>query len=307
MASSSFEALRDKGGDAPLSVPQISKTNGSLIPARAGIGLRAPHYRALLDLLPKIAWLEVHSENYFGAGGRPLEYLERARAHYPISLHGVGLSLGSTDSLNRLHLAKLKELIDRIEPGLVSDHLSWSSVNGRYLNDLLPLPYTEAALAHFCQRVDEAQDFLGREILIENPSTYLEYRESNIPEREFLRAVAEVTGCGILLDVNNIHVSAANHGFDAPHYIDSIPARFVKEIHLAGFTRNETDSGEILVDTHSKPVAEPVWALYAHALARYGAVPTLIEWDTDLPALGVLVAEAFHAESLMDGRRVRAA
>ena len=279
----------------------------SSIQSRAGIGLRAPHYRDVLERLPRIAWLEVHSENYFGAGGRPLHFLERIRAHYPISLHGVGLSLGSTDPLDRVHLAKLKALIDRIEPGLVSDHLSWSSVNGCYLNDLLPLPYTEEALRHFCGRVGEVQDYLGREILIENPSTYLEYCESTIPECEFLREVAAVAGCKILLDVNNIYVSAINHGFEARAYLDSIPARFVEEIHLAGFTCNDTEAGAVLVDTHSKPVADPVWILYARALERYGEVPTLIEWDADLPTLDVLLAEATLAQRLMDYRHARAA
>ena len=277
------------------------------IPSRAGIGLRAPHYRDVLERLPRIAWLEVHSENYFGAGGRPLHYLERIRAHYPISLHGVGLSLGSTDALDRVHLAKLKALIDRIEPGLVSDHLSWSSVNGCYLNDLLPLPYMEEALRHFCSRVGEVQDYLGREILIENPSTYLEYCASTIPESEFLREVAARAGCKILLDVNNIYVSAVNHGFEARAYLDSIPARFVEEIHLAGFTCNDTETGAVLVDTHSKPVADPVWILYARALERYGEVPTLIEWDADLPALDVLLAEAALAQRLMEYRHARAA
>ena len=269
--------------------------------------MRAPHYRDVLERGPRIAWLEVHSENYFGAGGRPLHYLERIRARYPISLHGVGLSLGSTDPLDRVHLAKLKALIERIEPGLVSDHLSWSSVNGCYLNDLLPLPYTEEALRHFCSRVGEVQDYLGREILIENPSTYLEYCESTIPESEFLREAAATAGCKILLDVNNVYVSAVNHGFEARAYLDSIPARFVEEIHLAGFTCNDTETGAVLVDTHSKPVADPVWILYARALERYGEVPTLIEWDSDLPALDVLLAEAALAQRLMDYRHARAA
>jgi uncharacterized protein (UPF0276 family) len=279
----------------------------SLIPAQAGIGLRAPHYRDVLDLLPGVAWLEVHSENYFGAGGRPRHFLERARAHYPVSLHGVGLSLGSTDPLDRRHLAELKALADWIEPGLVSDHLSWSSVDGRYLNDLLPLPYTEESLAHLCRRGDEVQTALRRRILVENPSTYLAYGESSIPEWEFLRALARVTGCGILLDVNNVYVSAVNQGFDARRYVDAIPGGLVGEIHLAGFTRNATDAGEILIDTHSRPVDDAVWALYARVLDRCGAVPTLVEWDTGLPPLAELVAEAGRAERLMEDRRVRAA
>ncbi len=284
-----------------------SRPPADLIPSQSGIGLRAPHYRDLLALLPGIAWLEVHSENHFGAGGRPYHYLERARAHYPVSLHGVGLSLGSTDALDLQHLAKLKALIERIEPGLVSDHLSWSSVGGRFLNDLLPLPYTEEALAHFCRRVEQTQDYLGRRILVENPSTYLQFCESTIPEWEFLRAVADTTGCGILLDLNNVYVSASNHGFDARRYIDSIPPRFVKEIHLAGFTRSVTDAGEILIDTHSRPVDDAVWALYGRALDRFGELPTLIEWDSELPPLTELVAEAHCADLMMQARRVRAA
>jgi len=280
---------------------------GTHIPSRSGIGLRAPHYRDLLALLPGIAWLEVHSENHFGAGGQPLHYLERARAHYPVSLHGIGLSLGSADTLDLQHLARLKALIELIEPGFVSDHLSWGSVGGRHLNDLLPLPYTEEALAHFCRRVEQTQDYLGRSILVENPSTYLQYCESTIPEWEFLREVADTTGCGILLDLNNVYVSATNHGFDARRYLDSIPPRFVKEIHLAGFTRVATDAGEVLVDTHSRPVDAAVWALYARALDRFGELPTLIEWDSDLPPLGELVAEAHRADLMMEARRVRAA
>lgn len=279
----------------------------SLVPARAGIGLRAPHYRDVLDALPGVGWLEVHSENYFGPGGRPRHYLERARAHYPVSLHGVGLSLGSTDPLDRRHLAALKALADWIEPGLVSDHLSWSSVDGRYLNDLLPLPYTEESLGHLCRRVDEVQAALRRRLLVENPSTYLAYGESSIPEWEFLRALARATGCGILLDVNNVHVSAVNQGFDPRRYVDAIPAGLVAEIHLAGFTRNATGAGEILVDTHGAPVDDAVWALYMRALERCGPVPTLVEWDSALPPLAALVAEAGRAERLMGDASVRAA
>jgi len=295
-------AVANPSGDA---LPRVAP--GARIPSRSGIGLRAPHHRDVLDLLPGIAWLEVHSENYFGAGGQPLHYLERARAHYPVSLHGVGLSVGSSDALDLRYLARLKALVERIEPGLVSDHLSWSSVGGRYLNDLLPLPYTAEALAHVCRRVEQTQDYLGRAILLENPSTYLQYCESTLPEWEFLREVAETTGCGILLDLNNVHVSAANNGFDARRYVDSIPARFVREIHLAGFTRTATDAGAVLIDTHSRPVDEAVWALYARALDRYGEVPTLVEWDSDLPPLAVLVAEAQRADRMMEVRRVRAA
>jgi len=277
------------------------------IPARAGIGLRAPHYRDVLESRPSVGWLEVHSENYFGEGGAPLYYLERIRAHYPLSLHGVGLSLGSTDPLDRGHLAKLKALVERFEPGLVSDHLSWSSVGGRHFNDLLPLPYTEESLAHVARRVLIVQEHLGRRLLVENPSTYAQFAESTIPEAEFLAELARRTGCGILLDVNNIYVSACNHRLDARRYIDSIPPRHVAEIHLAGFTRNDADGGEILIDTHSRPVAAEVWALFAHAVERFGPRPTLIEWDADLPPLAMLAAEAGHAQALLEARHALAA
>jgi uncharacterized protein (UPF0276 family) len=273
------------------------------IPARAGIGLRAAHYREVLESRPAVGWLEVHSENYFGEGGAPLHYLERIRAHYPLSLHGVGMSLGSTDPLDLAHLAKLKALIARFEPGLVSDHLSWSSVGGRHFNDLLPLPYTEQALAHVARRVLQVQEFLGRRLLLENPSSYLQHAESAIPEWEFLAELARRTGCGILLDVNNVYVSARNHRLDAWRFIDSLPARHVAEIHLAGFTARDG----ILIDTHSRPVAAEVWALFARAVRRFGPRPALIEWDADLPPLAMLAAEAGHAQALLEERHALAA
>lgn len=269
------------------------------IPARAGIGLRAAHYRDLLESRPAIGWLEVHSENYFGDGGPPLHYLEQARRFYPVSLHGVGLSLGSSDALNREHLRRLKHLIDCIEPGLVSEHLCWSSVGGTYLNDLLPLPYTEEAIAHVVPRIIEVQEFLGRKILIENLSSYLQYRHSTISEWEFLREVAERADCSILLDVNNIYVSGRNHGFDPREYLHGLPAARVREIHLAGHTVKQYDDGEILIDTHNTRVADPVWSLYRAAIGVVGARPTLIEWDSDLPALAVLLEEAGTAQRLM--------
>jgi uncharacterized protein (UPF0276 family) len=284
-----------------------------------GIGLRAPHYRDLLEQKPDLAFLEVHSENYFGDDGAPLYYLERARELYPVSLHGVGLSLGSSDPLNRVYLARLKQLIDRIEPVLVSDHLSWCSIDGVYLNDLLPLPYTEDTLDHFCARVSQVQDMLGRELLIENPSSYLQFADSSIPEWEFLAEVVRRSGCGLLLDVNNVYVSCVNHGFDAPRYLASLPVAAVREIHLAGHAVKQYAGGEsadapslargprldpigeILIDTHGAPVSEPVWALYRTALTRFGARPTLVEWDNDLPPLAVLVDEALRAEAMTTG------
>lgn len=273
------------------------------IPCRAGIGLRAPHYRRLLDERPDVGWLEVHSENYFGDGGQPLHYLERVRAHYPLSLHGVGLSLGSAQPLDRRHLVRLAALVRRFEPDFVSEHLSWGAVPGRHLNDLLPLPYTEEALAVTAAHVAEVQDFLGRSILVENISSYLRFRHSTIGEAEFIAALAAQTGCGILLDVNNVHVSAMNHGFDAAAYVEAIPAAAVREIHLAGFDR----AGELLVDTHGTRVAAPVWALYRRALARFGPRPTLIEWDTDLPELDVLLDEAAIADRFMEAHHALAA
>jgi len=266
------------------------------LPPRAGIGLRAPHYREILETRPHIGWIEVHSENYFGRGGQPLHYLERARAHYPLSLHGVGLSLGSADGLRHAHLARLKTLVERFEPSLVSDHLCWGAIRERHLNDLLPLPYTEAALDVVCANVVRAQEFLGRQILVENVSSYLQFSDSAIPEWEFVGAVAQRTGCGLLLDINNIYVNSVNHGFDALRYLDVIPARAVREIHLAGFDSN----GMCLIDTHGKPVAGPVWNLYCEALTRLGPVPTLIEWDTDLPALAVLLQEAAKAQEILN-------
>jgi uncharacterized protein (UPF0276 family) len=278
----------------------ITRTQANPIPAnKAGIGLRAPHYRALLEVRPEIGFVEVHSENYFGEGGTPLYYLERAREHYPVSLHGVGLSLGSADPLNREHLRKLKALIARIDPFLVSEHLSWCSIDGNYLNDLLPLPYTDEAVAHAAARIREVQDVLGRRILIENLSSYVTYRHSTMPEWEFVSAVAETADCLILFDVNNIYVSGRNHGFNALRYLQAIPAARVREMHLAGHTVRRHPEGEILIDTHNARVCADVWALYAEAARRFGHLPTLIEWDSDLPELAVLVDEAARADAIM--------
>ena len=264
-------------------------------PSRAGIGLRTPHYQATLQTRPPVSFLEVHSENFFGDGGQPLRYLTRFREDYPVSSHGVGLSLGSADPVNPVHLQKLKRLVDLIEPTLVSEHLCWVGVDGRYLNDLLPLPYTEESLAHVVDQVERVQSYLGRRILVENVSSYLQFVESTIPEWEFVREVARRAGCGILLDVNNIHVNAVNHGFDAHTFIDAIEPGSVGEIHLAGFQ----DTGELLIDTHGDLVSDPVWQLYRYALARLGPVPTLIEWDIDIPSLEVLLGEAAKADRML--------
>jgi uncharacterized protein len=267
---------------------------------KAGIGLRFQHHKAVAETRRQIAWLEVHTENYMG-GGKPIAYLEAIRADYPISLHGVGLSLGSAEDLDAVHLERIRQTAERIEPALVSEHLSWSVVDGRYLADLLPLPMTEEALDIVCRHVDQAQAYLRRGILLENPSTYMRWRHSTIPEWEFLAAVASRTGCGILCDVNNIYVSAANHGWDPSAYLAALPPAAIGEIHLAGHSVRELEDGRVLrIDDHGSRVIPAVWALYAQALARFGPTPTLIEWDTDIPALEVLLDEATRAAALLD-------
>jgi uncharacterized protein (UPF0276 family) len=279
----------------PLSVAS-PKTGPQSIPARAGIGLRALHHEALATEHPQVGWLEAHSENYFADGGAQIESLARLRALYPLSLHGVGLSIGSTDPLNREHLRLLKRTIARFEPALVSEHLSWGSVGEQFMNDLLPMPYTEEALRHMIERVNQVQEFLGRRILIENVSSYLQFKHAELREPEFLAALAARSGCGLLLDVNNVYVSARNHGFDPYRFIAEIPAAAVEEIHLAGHTVNRYGEREIIIDTHADHVCAAVWELYDFTIAHCGPKPTLIEWDTDIPAVDVLVAEAMLAD-----------
>ena len=271
----------------------------SSIPAAAGIGLRFPNHERVVQTRPAVAWLEVHAENYFG-GGSARRYLERVRRDYPVAIHGVGLSLGSAEGLDPQHLRRLAELAHNIEPGLVSEHLSWSVVGGQYLADLLPLPLTEEALEVVCRHVEQTQETLQRRILVENPSTYLQFPHSSIPEWEFLAALAARTGCGILCDVNNIFVSCSNHGWDAATYLRSLPAQAVGEIHLAGHEIRSLDDGRVVrIDNHGSRVAAEVWTLYAQALQRFGCKPTLIEWDTDIPELEVLLEEAAAAATLL--------
>ncbi|SMF23150.1 MNIO family bufferin maturase [Pseudogulbenkiania subflava] len=269
------------------------------IPAHAGIGLRPIHFAQVLAERPSVPWFEVHSENFFGAGGELLSVLEGVRRDYPISLHGVGLHLGSASGLQHDHLAKLGRLVDHIDPGQVSEHLCWGAVDGHSLNELLPLPYTEEALDLMIECVLETQEFLGRQILIENVSSYLSYRHSTIPEWEFLVALAERSGCGLLFDVNNVYVNSVNHGFDPQEYLHAIPAHAVGEMHLAGFSRKEGLPVPLLIDTHSRRVDAAVWALYREAVRLLGAKPTLIEWDQDLPAFAVLQDEARLAEEIL--------
>ncbi|MGE5203964.1 MAG: DUF692 domain-containing protein [Acidobacteriota bacterium] len=265
--------------------------------AAAGIGLRSAHVAEIAATRPALGFLEVHAENYM-SGSPALAILAELRRDYPVSLHGVGLSLGSAGDLDRAHLARFRALVDRLDPVLVSEHLSWSGTSGIYLNDLLPMPYTEETLAVFCRHVDEAQEALGRRLLIENPSVYLRFRHSTIDEAEFLAALAERTGCGILCDVNNLYVNSENFGLDPIAYLDALPAASVGEIHLAGHHRGDADGTPILIDDHGSSVAEPVWRLYREALARFGRVPSLVEWDARLPALDVLLGEADHADAI---------
>ncbi|RTL50948.1 MAG: DUF692 domain-containing protein [Rhodocyclaceae bacterium] len=273
-----------------------SRSTAASLPRRAGLGLRTPHLQQVLREGPDTAWFEVHSENYFADGGPTLAALDAVRQSYPLSLHGVGMSLGGADDLDGNHLRRLKNLVRRIEPAAVSEHLCWSAIGGRWLNDLLPLPYTGEALDRVCAHVQQVQDTLGRTILVENVSSYLRFLPEDMTEWDFVAAVVRRTGCGILLDVNNIHVSACNHGFDPADFLAAMPADAVAEIHLAGY--EEVDG--LLVDTHSRPVYPAVWALYRDALTRFGPVPTLIEWDQDIPAFEVLTAEAARAQTYLD-------
>lgn len=265
------------------------------IPAQAGIGLRSQHFREILEESPPVAWMEAHPENYFGEGGAPLRILERIRASYPLSFHGVGLSLGSTDPIDHIHLGKLKLLVDRFAPTFVSEHLSWSSVDGRFLNELLPLPFSEESLDLVCAKIDDIQTELQRPMLIENITRYLTWRYSTISEGEFMAEVVRRTGCGILLDLNNAYVNAVNFNLDPVKCLDAIPSDAVQEIHLAGFDR----IGRWLVDTHGQAVYPEVWSLYQWALHRFGPRPTLIEWDTNLPPLAVLIEQASQANAML--------
>jgi hypothetical protein len=262
---------------------------------RAGIGLRSPHYVAWQERPPPVSFLEVHSENYFADGGQPLTMLTRWRADYPVSCHGVGLSLGSASGLDRRHLDKLARLVERIEPVLVSEHLCWAGMGGRFANDLLPLPFTAEALEVVVANIGRAQDRLKRRILVENVSTYLVFEDSDMTEWEFVCEAARRSGAGILFDLNNVYVNAVNHGFDPARFIEAVPPDLVGEIHLAGFQ----DTGDILIDTHGAPVSDAVWTLYRSFIGRAGARPTLIEWDTDLPAPEVLLAEAGKANDIL--------
>jgi uncharacterized protein (UPF0276 family) len=272
-----------------------------------GMGLRLQHQREFLQRRPPVGWVEAHSENHFARGGLQRAVLHEVRALYPLSLHGVGLSIGSTDPLDPVHLRELARLVREFEPVRVSEHLAWGSAEGRFVNDLLPLPYTDEALLHTAARVRAVQDALGRQILIENVSSYLEFKHSQLTEWEFLVALAGESQCAILLDVNNVYVNALNHGFDPLVYLNFIPACLVREIHLAGHSVTRIGAHDILIDTHASPVSEAVWQLYGAATDRFGPVSTPIEWDADLPELDVLIAEALKVERTLAVRCADAA
>jgi uncharacterized protein (UPF0276 family) len=276
----------------------------SAVPARAGVGLKPAHYRAILEDRPDIGFFEVHAENYMGAGGPPHRYLEAIRASYPLSLHGVALSIGADRPLDQAHLRRLKSLVERYQPGLFSEHLAWSSHGEDYLNDLLPIPYTEETLQRVCEHIDEVQTAVGRRMLLENPSTYVVFAESIIPEGEFLAEVARRTGCGLLLDVSNVVVSSTNHGYDAAEYLGCFPLEKVGEIHLGGFAATEDEAGlPLLIDDHGSAISAAAWALYRHVLGRLGTAPTLIEWDNEVPDWPTLFAEARRAEFVLGEAR----
>lgn len=274
----------------------------STLPACAGVGFKPAHFRDILAAPQPIGFIEIHAENYMGAGGPPHAQLAALRERYALSVHGVGLSIGSMRPLDRDHLARLKRLCDRYAPQSFSEHLAWSSHGDVYLNDLLPLPYTQQTLARVVEHIDEVQTMLGRQMLLENPSTYIRFAESTIPEVDFLQQVSERTGCGLLLDVNNVFVSASNHDTEPLPYLDSFPLDRVKEIHLGGHHAETDDAGAaLLIDSHGTPVAEAVWALYADVITRAGPIPTLIEWDNDVPDWPTLRAEAVAAQDILAG------
>lgn len=271
----------------------------AISPLAAGVGLKRQHAEDIFSGAREVDFFEIHAENYMGAGGQPHHLLGRIRSDYPLSIHGVGLSIGGAGPLDRAHLQRLKRLIERYEPALFSEHLAWSSHDGVFLNDLLPLPYNNVSLAHVCAHVDEVQDTLGVRMLLENPSTYVAFADSSMTEIEFLRTVAKRTGCGLLLDVSNVVVSSVNHGFDSAAYIEAFPIEHVGEFHLAGFAEDcDSDGASFLIDDHGRAVSESAWDLYRRVLNRGCTAPTLIEWDNDVPSFAVLAREAEKARGV---------
>ncbi|MBA4324539.1 MAG: hypothetical protein C0426_05640 [Rhodobacter sp.] len=271
------------------------------LPAKPGVGYKPQHFAAIMADPGPVGWLEVHAENYMGAGGRPLAQLRHLAERFPISVHGVGLSIGGEGALDRDHLDRLKQLCDWLNPASFSEHLAWSTHDGAFLNDLLPLPYTPATLVRVCDHIDQVQDRLGRRMLLENPSTYIAFAETAMEEVAFLGEIARRTGCGLLLDVNNVHVSGTNQNYDPAAYLDAFPLHLVGEIHLGGHDEDQDDQGRrLLIDSHGTEVLDPVWALYAGVIRKAGPCPTLIEWDNDVPDWPVLAAEAARAARLLE-------
>ncbi len=276
------------------------------LPRRAGVGLKPEHYGEILGQMPGMGFFEIHAENYMGEGGLPHRALSQIRRDYPLSVHGVGLSIGAESGLDLDHLARLKKVVDRYQPGMVSEHLAWSTHDSVFLNDLLPLPYTREVLDRVVTHIDQVQSALGRQILLENPSTYVAFANSEMSETDFIRALQQRAGCGLLLDVNNVFVSATNQHYSPEGYIDAFPLEHVGEIHLGGHATDSDDSGEpLLIDAHDREVADPVWQLYAYVLKRTARLPTLIEWDNDIPSWDVLAGDAARAEAVMERQDVR--
>lgn len=273
------------------------------LPNSPGLGFKPEHFAQAIACPGAVGFYEVHAENYMGAGGAPHAMLERLRRDHALSVHGVGLSIGGAGPLDGDHLARLRSLLDRYQPASFSEHLAWSSHGAAWLNDLLPMPYTDRTLATICDHIDQTQEVLGRRMLLENPATYVTFDESTWSETAFLSEIAQRTGCGLLLDVNNVFVSATNHRTDPRAYLADVPLDRVGEIHLAGHESEDLDDGPLLIDSHSRPVADPVWALYSEVIARTGPLPSLIEWDNDLPPFDVLLVEAARAATILKGAR----
>jgi uncharacterized protein len=287
---------RNEGLEKPMTAADHRSSWGLGAPS-VGVGFKPEHFEAIVDTRPQLGFFEVHAENYMGAGGAPHRRLDAIRERYPLSLHGVGLSIGSPGPLDQAHLQRLAAVAKRFEPALVSEHLAWSTHEGAFFNDLLPLPYTAETLGRVAEHIDEVQNALGRRMLLENPSTYVVFAESTWAETDFLREIARRTGCGLLLDVNNVFVSAVNHGHDPDRYLADFPLSAVGEIHLAGYAEDTDEAGlPLLIDAHNSPIREAVWALYTATIRRLGATPTLIEWDNDVPVWPTLLNETRRAE-----------
>lgn len=287
-----------------LSANLTSRFSDSALPARAGVGLKAEHVDDVLNNKADIGFFEVHAENYMGAGGLPHAQLSQIREKYPLSVHGVGMSIGGSGPIDPDHLARFKKVVEIYNPGMVSEHLAWSTHDELFYNDLLPVPYTDETLAIVVEHIDEVQTAIGRKILIENPSTYVTFAESKWNEVDFMAEIAKRSGCGLLFDVNNVFISATNHGYSPKEYINAYPLQLVEEIHLAGHSMDEDDQGDtLLIDAHDRTVSEDVWDLYKLTLSKTGPLPSLVEWDNDIPTWEILAAEAQKADAILGSNR----